>query len=65
MMINFLYSEELSIDYGWDKDEFNIPENVLCLCEKPKCRKFLMRSKNRKNQSENTNKDIMESQINH
>jgi len=39
------YREELTIDYGWDKDEFNIPEHVLCLCEKPKCRKYLMRAK--------------------
>jgi hypothetical protein len=43
----YVYSEELTIDYGWDKDEFDIPHHVMCLCEKPKCRKYLMRAKNK------------------
>jgi hypothetical protein len=38
----------LTIDYGWDKDEFDIPHHVFCLCEKQKCRGFLMRAKNKK-----------------
>eukprot|EP00347_Sterkiella_histriomuscorum_P020711 403336770 len=36
--------EELTIDYKWDKNFLNIPHNVACLCEKPKCRKYLMKS---------------------
>jgi hypothetical protein len=49
LLIDVILSrEELTIDYGWDKDEFDIPHHVFCLCEKPKCRGFLMRAKNKK-----------------
>jgi len=41
----FINSEELLLDYGWDTNELDIPENVRCLCGKGKCRTFLMKSK--------------------
>jgi hypothetical protein len=37
--------DELTIDYRWDESELGIPEDVYCLCEKEKCRVFLMRAK--------------------
>lgn len=46
------YREELTIDYKWDKNLLNIPNNVACLCEKPKCRKYLMKSIHEKNRAD-------------
>lgn len=40
-----LIRDELTIDYRWDETELAIPEDVYCLCNKEKCRLYLMRAK--------------------
>jgi hypothetical protein len=44
------------LDYGWDSSELNVPEDVRCLCEKPKCRYYLIKAK--KDQNPNLGNDL-------
>ncbi|CDW79095.1 histone-lysine n-methyltransferase suv39h1 [Stylonychia lemnae] len=48
------FREEMTIDYKWDKNLLNIPKNVPCLCEKQKCRKYLIRSFEEKQHQDNS-----------
>lgn len=50
--LKIIFSEELNIDYMWDKNSLNIPKDVPCLCEKQKCRKFLMKALKSSSESE-------------
>jgi SET domain-containing protein len=44
---NIRRGKELTIDYSWDKNDLEIDNDVLCLCQSKKCRKYLMKAKER------------------
>lgn len=50
-IIIIIFRDELTIDYRWDESELAIPENVYCLCEKEKCRLYLMKTMHKNSES--------------
>jgi hypothetical protein len=50
-LLSNLSREELCIDYNWDKNVLNVPNDIPCLCGKFKCRRFLMRAATKSKQT--------------